>query len=127
MAEVTQTWAGLISSLLGRTSLTAEDTAWAMREVMSGDATPVQTAGFLIALRAKGETPQEVAGFVDVMLELAPPVEAQGRGVDTCGTGGDRAHTVNISTMPALAGAGPGIPVAKHGHRAASSASRSAH
>jgi anthranilate phosphoribosyltransferase len=123
---VSQTWAGLLSSLLAGQSLSAEDTRWAMREVMSGDATPVQTAGFVIALRAKGETPEEVAGLVEAMLEFAAPVTVPGRVVDTCGTGGDRSNTVNISTMAALVVAGAGIPVAKHGNRAASSACGSA-
>jgi anthranilate phosphoribosyltransferase len=123
---VSQTWAGLLSSLLAGTSLSTEDTAWAMREVMSGDASAAQTAGFVVALRAKGETPEEVAGLVEVMLEFAAPVSVTGRVVDTCGTGGDRSNTVNISTMAALVVAGAGIPVAKHGNRAASSACGSA-
>jgi anthranilate phosphoribosyltransferase len=118
---MSQTWPGLLSSLLSGQSLTSADTAWVMREVMTGDASAVQTAGFLIALRAKGETSEEVAGLVEVMLELAEPLSVPGRVVDTCGTGGDRAHTVNISTMAALVVAGAGIPVAKHGNRAASS------
>lgn len=123
---MSQTWPGLLSSLLGGSSLTRQDTAWVMREVMSGDATPAQTAGFVIALRAKGETPEEVAGFVEVMLEEAAPITVVGRVVDTCGTGGDRSNTVNISTMAALVVAGAGVPVAKHGNRAASSACGSA-
>ncbi|HUR13391.1 MAG TPA: anthranilate phosphoribosyltransferase [Mycobacteriales bacterium] len=123
---MTQTWPGLLTSLLAGESLTRADTAWAMREVMTGDASPVQTAGFLIALRAKGETPEEVAGLVEVMLDLAAPLSVPGRVVDTCGTGGDRAHTVNISTMAALVVAGAGVPVAKHGNRAATSACGSA-
>src|SRR4051812_19239190 len=97
-----------------------------MREGMSGEATPAQVAGFVVALRAKGETPDEVAGFVETMLAEAAHVEVPGRVVDTCGTGGDRAHTVNISTMAALVVAGAGVPVVKHGNRAASSACGSA-
>jgi anthranilate phosphoribosyltransferase len=123
---MTQSWPGLLSSLLAGESLTRADTAWAMREVMTGDASPVQTAGFLVALRAKGETPEEVSGLVEVMLELAEPLSVPDRVVDTCGTGGDRAHTVNISTMAALVVAGAGVPVAKHGNRAATSACGSA-
>jgi anthranilate phosphoribosyltransferase len=121
-----QTWPGLLGQLLRQESLTADDTAWAMREVMSGEATPAQVAGFVVALRAKGETPEEVAGFVATMLEQAAHVSVEGRVVDTCGTGGDRAHTVNISTMAALVVAGAGVPVVKHGNRAASSACGSA-
>lgn len=121
-----QSWPALLTTLLTGGSLERADTAWAMREIMTGDATPAQTAGFVIALRAKGETPDEVAGLVDVMLEFAAPVRVSGRVVDTCGTGGDRSHTVNLSTMAALVVAGAGIPVAKHGNRAASSACGSA-
>jgi anthranilate phosphoribosyltransferase len=123
---MTQTWPGLLSALLVGDSLTSEDTAWAMREIMNGDATAVQTAGFVIALRAKGETPEEISGFVRAMLEFAPDVSVPIRVVDTCGTGGDRSNTVNISTMAALVVAGAGVPVAKHGNRAASSACGSA-
>ena len=120
------TWPRLLAALLRGASLTSADTAWAMREVMAGEATPAQVAGFVIALRGKGETAEEVAGFVEVMLEQAAPVTVTGRVVDTCGTGGDGAHTVNISTMAALVVAGAGVPVVKHGNRAASSACGSA-
>jgi anthranilate phosphoribosyltransferase len=93
---------------------------------MRGDATPAQTAGFVVALRSKGESPDEVAGLVEVMLDFATPVQVPGRVVDTCGTGGDRSNTVNISTMAALIVAAAGVPVVKHGGRASSSASGSA-
>ena len=119
-------WPSLLTSLLTGASLSTADTAWAMREIMRGDATPSQVAGFVMALRAKGETPEEVAGLVEVMLEEAAAVAVTGRVVDTCGTGGDRSSTVNISTMAALVVAGAGVPVAKHGNRAASSACGSA-
>ena len=119
-------WPALLSSLLAGRHLESSDTAWVMREVMAGAASPVQLAGFLVALTAKGETPGEVAGLVEVMLDEAAEVAVPGRVVDTCGTGGDRSNTVNISTMAALVVAGAGVPVAKHGNRAASSACGSA-
>jgi anthranilate phosphoribosyltransferase len=121
-----RSWPRLLTALLQGSALSSGDTAWAMREVMTGEATAAQMAGFLVALRAKGETPEEVAGLVDVMLEQAPHVATTARVVDTCGTGGDRASTVNLSTMAALVVAGAGVPVAKHGNRAASSACGSA-
>lgn len=123
-------WPGLLSALLAGSSLTAGDTAWAMDEIMNGQATAVQIAGFAIALRAKGETADEVTGLVRVMLDHAVPLDVdeatRAGAVDTCGTGGDRAHTVNLSTMAALIVAGAGVPVVKHGNRAASSSCGSA-
>jgi len=119
-------WSELLSRLLRGEDLGTADTAWAMGEVMAGEASPAQVAGFVVALRAKGETPEEVAGLVEVMLAEAAEVVVPGRVVDTCGTGGDRANTVNISTMAALVVAAAGVPVVKHGNRAASSACGSA-
>ena len=119
-------WPDVLSALLRGESLSSDVTAWAMGEVMSGDATPAQVAAFAVALRAKGETPEEVAGLVRTMLERAHRVTVAGPAVDTCGTGGDRAHTVNISTMAALVVRGAGVTVVKHGNRAASSACGSA-
>jgi anthranilate phosphoribosyltransferase len=119
-------WPTLLSSLLAGESLSADDTAWAMTEIMSGSATPAQIAGFAIALRAKGETTDEVIGLVRAMLAHAAQLDLDGPMVDTCGTGGDRASTVNISTMAALAVRGTGARVVKHGNRAASSACGSA-
>jgi len=123
---VTTSWPTLLSALLAGCSLEADDTAWAMAEIMSGDATPAQIAGFAVALRAKGETADEVEGLVRSMLAKAAPLTLTGPAVDTCGTGGDRASTVNISTMAALVVNGAGGRVVKHGNRAASSACGSA-
>ncbi|MDQ6650128.1 MAG: anthranilate phosphoribosyltransferase [Actinomycetota bacterium] len=120
------TWPVLLTALLRHESLTAADTAWAMGEIMAAEATSAQVAGFAVALRAKGETADEVGGLVAAMLEVAAPLRIEGPLVDTCGTGGDRAHTVNISTMAALVVAGTGARVVKHGNRAASSACGSA-
>ncbi|PRY50470.1 anthranilate phosphoribosyltransferase [Geodermatophilus tzadiensis] len=119
-------WPGLLTRLLAGEDLATEDTAWAMREIMTGEATPAQVAGFAVALRAKGEAPAEVAGLAATMLERATPVQLSGAFVDVVGTGGDGAHTVNISTMAAVVTAAAGVPVAKHGNRAASSSSGAA-
>ena len=97
-----------------------------MNTIMAGDASDAQIAGFLVALRAKGETVQELAGLVEAMLENARPIDIPGETLDIVGTGGDRHNTVNISTMAALVCAGAGAKVVKHGNRAASSASGSA-
>ena len=122
-------WADLLAALLRREDLGPADTAWAMGKVMDGEATAVELAGFLVALRAKGETAQEVQGLVTAMLDRAALADLSavvGPTVDTCGTGGDRANTVNISTMAAVVVAATGAPVVKHGNRAASSAAGSA-
>jgi anthranilate phosphoribosyltransferase len=114
-------WPALLQALINGEPLSADDTAWAMNEVMTGAATPSQIAGFVVALRAKGETSEEMTGLVQAMLGHARRIEVPGPAVDTCGTGGDRAHTVNISTMSAIVVAGAGARVVKHGNRAASS------
>jgi anthranilate phosphoribosyltransferase len=125
-ASTAPSWPGLLTRLLRREDLAAAETTWAMQQVMLGEATPVQMAGFVVALRAKGESPDEVSGMATAMLGLAERIEVLGPAVDTCGTGGDRAHTVNISTMSAMVVAGTGARVVKHGNRAASSACGSA-
>jgi anthranilate phosphoribosyltransferase len=120
-----RTWPNLTSALLRGEELATADTAWAMGEIMAGNATPVQIAGFAIALRAKGETPGELAGLVEAMLASATrvelPEETRTRAVDVVGTGGDRSNTVNISTMAAIVTAAAGVTVVKHGNRSASS------
>src|SRR5699024_9877390 len=106
--------------------LSAEQTAWAMEQMMSGDAAPTQIAGFLVALRAKGETVTELRALADVMLAHALPIRVEGPTLDIVGTGGDMAGTVNISTMSSICIAATGVRVVKHGNRAASSKSGSA-
>jgi anthranilate phosphoribosyltransferase len=117
----TRTWPALLNHLVGRQDLTTEDTSWAMNEIMSGRATPAQIGAFVVALRSKGETPAEVAGMAEAMLGHAHRVSIDIAAVDIVGTGGDQAGTVNISTMSALVTASAGVPVVKHGNRAASS------
>jgi len=97
-----------------------------MGEVLSGEATPSQIAGFAVALRAKGETIDEIAGLSDAMLASANPISIPGRLLDVVGTGGDRSMSVNISTMAAIVAAGAGAIVVKHGNRSASSKAGSA-
>lgn len=120
------TWPRLLTGLIGKRDLTADQTRWAMRQMMQGDASPVQMAGFLVALRAKGETVDELTGLAEEMLAHAVRISVPGRCVDIVGTGGDMHHTVNISTMASLAVAGAGIRVVKHGNRAASSSTGTA-
>nr|WP_051034138.1 anthranilate phosphoribosyltransferase [Streptomyces sp. SS] len=115
----------VLNGLLDGEDLTADDTAWAMDLIMSGEATDAQIAGFMVALRAKGETVQEIAGLVRTMYAHANVIEVPGPAVDIVGTGGDGAKTVNISTMASIVVAGTGTKVVKHGNRAASSASGS--
>jgi anthranilate phosphoribosyltransferase len=118
-----RTWPDVLMPLLAGEDLTAADTAWAMDQIFSGEATPAQVAGFMVAMRAKGETVEEITGLVEAMYAHATLIEVPGPAVDIVGTGGDRARTVNISTMSAIVAAGAGARVAKHGNRAASSAS----
>ncbi|HUS20763.1 MAG TPA: anthranilate phosphoribosyltransferase [Aeromicrobium sp.] len=124
MAELT--WPAVLSRLLGGSDLSTEASTWAMEQILGGEATPAQIAGFLVALRSKGETVDEITAFVETMYRHAAPMEVEGRVVDIVGTGGDGARTVNISTMAAVTVAGAGIRVVKHGNRASSSQSGSA-
>jgi anthranilate phosphoribosyltransferase len=118
----TPTWPALIRALIGKQALTAEQTAWAMNEIMEGAATPAQIAGFGVALRAKGETAAEMSGLAASMLAHATPISIAGPVTDLVGTGGDGAQTVNVSTMATIVAASAGVRMVKHGNRAASSA-----
>ncbi|MER6079901.1 anthranilate phosphoribosyltransferase [Streptomyces sp. NPDC001833] len=118
-----RSWPEVLNALLYGQDQSADATAWAMDQIMRGQATDAQIAGFVVALRAKGETVEEINGLVRTMYEHANVIEVPGRTVDIVGTGGDGAKTVNISTMSALVVAGTGAKVVKHGNRAASSAS----
>lgn len=124
MAEPVRSWPALLNQLVGGVDLDSDDAAWAMDQIMSGSATQAQIGGFMIGLRAKGETAVEVTGLVSAMLSHATlvtfdtePTDA----VDVVGTGGDQSGSVNISTMAALVTAAAGVPVVKHGNRNASS------
>jgi anthranilate phosphoribosyltransferase len=118
---------GTIARLLDGHDLTRDEACETMRTIMRGDATPAQIAGFLVALRAKGETADEIAGCAEAMREHVLRVNPQRDDlVDIVGTGGDGANTYNISTAAALVAAGAGAAIAKHGNRAASSASGAA-
>lgn len=119
-------WPDLFTTLTARRDLSPEQTSWAMAEIMSGAASTPKVAAFLVGLKTKGESVAELTALADTMLAHAVRIEVPGRTLDIVGTGGDRSHTVNISTMSALVIAGAGITVVKHGNRAASSSSGSA-
>ena len=123
---MTHTWGDVLSALVARTDLEADTTRWAMSEILDGNATPAQVAGLVVALRAKGETAAELTGLADAMLAAATRLQVADRVLDIVGTGGDRANTVNISSMSAVVAAGAGVGVVKHGNRSASSSSGSA-
>lgn len=118
-------WPGLLSLLLDRHHLTADQARAAMTTILSGDATPAQLIGFVVALRAKGESAEELSGLLDAVLshaELVPLTENErDNTVDIVGTGGDHSFSINISTMASIVTAAAGVPVCKHGARAASS------
>jgi anthranilate phosphoribosyltransferase len=123
-------WPAILSRLAGRNDLTAADTRAVLGEIFDGAATPSQLAAFIFGLRCKGETVEEMTGMVQAMIaaavSVAVPAPLHARLVDTCGTGGDRSGTINVSTIAALVVAGAGVPVCKHGGRASSSKAGSA-
>jgi anthranilate phosphoribosyltransferase len=120
------TWPEVLSALVVGTDLSADQAAWAMGEILAGEATPAQIAGFAVALRAKGETVAEVTGLADAMYARRTRITVEGRLLDVVGTGADRSNSVNISTMAAIVAAGAGVTVVKHGNRSASSLAGSA-
>ena len=115
-------WPQVLGGLVRREDQSNEAMSWAMEQILAGDATPAQLAAFVIALRSKGETVEELSGLAQTMIDFAMPIEIGGTAVDVVGSGGDRSNTVNISTMAAIVAAAAGARVVKHGNRAASSA-----
>ena len=124
--DAAHTWPDLLTTLVRGDDLTTDAAAWAMDRLMSGEASPAQLASFLTALRAKGEAVPEMSGLAAMMLEHARRFTVAGPTIDIVGTGGDRAMTVNISSMSAIVMAAAGAVVVKHGNRASSSRSGSA-
>ncbi|MCU1387484.1 MAG: trpD [Ilumatobacteraceae bacterium] len=118
-------WPALLTQLLERHDLPAASAREAMSTILAGDATPAQLIAFAVALKAKGETGEELSGLLDAVLAAATLVplsdDLRERAVDIVGTGGDRSHSINVSTMSAIVVAGAGVPVCKHGARASSS------
>lgn len=122
MAGTPGSVADVLTTLLQGNDLSPQAATWMMDLILSGNATSAQIAGFAVALRSKGETVEEISGLAAAMLQHATPIEVPGRTVDIVGSGGDRARTVNVSTMAGLVAASAGARVVKHGNRAASSA-----
>ncbi|WP_370287584.1 anthranilate phosphoribosyltransferase [Nocardioides sp.] len=114
-------WPDVLGALVAGEDLQPAQARWAMGEILAGEASPAQIAGFVVALRAKGETVAELSAIVEAMYEVMTPISVPGRLLDVVGTGGDRSSSVNISTMSAIVAAGAGARVVKHGNRSASS------
>ncbi|MEN9706899.1 MAG: hypothetical protein RIS31_465, partial [Actinomycetota bacterium] len=117
---VANTWAEILGKLLNKQSLERSEANWAMTQIMAGDASDAQVGAFMLALRSKGETVDELAGLVDIMLRNAVILDTGNDAVDIVGTGGDMVGTVNISSMASILAAATGVPVMKHGSRSAS-------
>lgn len=115
-----QSWSTVLAALESKTDLSKSQAIWAMEQIMGGEASEEDMAAFLVSLRTKGETIEEISGFVDVMLANALPIPISNDAIDIVGTGGDQLGTVNISTMAAILTAACGYPVLKHGSRSAS-------
>ena len=127
-AAVTFKWVDVLGPLTAGTDLATEQAAAAMTDILSGNATSAQIAAFIVGLRIKGETVEEMAGLLAAMEDASERVTLSDLTavIDTCGTGGDRSHSINVSTIASFAVAGAGAKVCKHGNRAASSSCGSA-
>ncbi|WP_217132218.1 anthranilate phosphoribosyltransferase [Leucobacter chinensis] len=121
--EITHTWPNVLDQLLGAEELSMAQAAWAMNEIITGNASDAQIGGFLTLLAAKGVSVNEIVGFRDAILDTAMPVGLGPDCVDIVGTGGDRFGTFNVSTTASIITAATGVPVVKHGNRAVSSKS----
>jgi anthranilate phosphoribosyltransferase len=113
-------WSSILEDLEARRNISREQSSWALSEIMTGNAPENEVSSFMLALRAKGETVEELAGLVDTMLQNALKLETGNNAVDIVGTGGDMIGTVNISSMASILTAASGVPVLKHGSRSAS-------
>lgn len=118
--ESSVSWPTIFAKLLAKQDLSRAESAWAMGQIMSGETGEAEMAGFMLALRSKGETVDEITGLVDVMLANSLNLNTGDDAVDIVGTGGDQAGTVNVSSMAAVLAAAAGVPVMKHGSRSAS-------
>lgn len=119
-------WPHVLETLVDGTDLDERSARWAMAEILAGDASSAQIAGFAVALRAKGISAAELVALTDALYDAAVPISIPGPSLDIVGTGGDRSFSVNISTMAALVAAGAGAKIVKHGNRSASSKAGSA-
>ncbi|MEX2588273.1 MAG: anthranilate phosphoribosyltransferase [Actinomycetota bacterium] len=118
---MTDSWSEVLGAVFSGRLLSRSEAAWAMEQIMTGEATPARLGALLAGLRVRGESTEEMVGLVQTMREFSQKVEVDYEVVDTCGTGGDRSGSINVSTMAAFVVAGAGAKVAKHGNRAASS------
>ena len=120
------TWPTILAKLLAKRDLSREEAGWAMSQIMDGESSEAEIGAFMMALRSKGETVEELAGLVDVMLEKSVLLDTGSDAIDIVGTGGDMIGTVNISTMASIVAAATGVGVMKHGSRSASGKTGSA-
>ena len=120
------TWPTILAKLLSKKNLSRDEAGWAMSQIMDGESSEAEIGAFMMALRSKGETVEELAGLVDVMLEKSVLLDTGSDAIDIVGTGGDMIGTVNISTMASIVAAAAGVGVMKHGSRSASGKTGSA-